>query len=130
MMPNDKPSCGHNWYLPFIAACMAFIFSGTALGANNSYLDALEAEAAAAPTETQQAPEKAVSETEAKSLINKLPEGLTQTDLEGLLKDGFYGSYMFYNKLTSAQKETVYKQYQGDPTLKGVRDKIMELLKR
>ena len=129
-MPNDKPSSGYNRYLPFIAACMAFVFSGTALAVNQGYLDALEAEAGAAPVETQQAPEKAVSTTEAKSLINKLPEGLSQQDLEGLLKDGFYGSYMFYNKLTSAQKETVYKQYQGDPTIKGVRDKIMELLKR
>lgn len=135
MMPKYRLFSRYGRCLPIVAAaCMALYFSGAAQAVNKSYLDALEAEAQSgapvAPSGAGQETGMAVPAKKAKTLINKLPEGLSQADMEVLLKDGFYGSYMFYNKLDNTQKETVYKEYQANPSIKGVRDKIMELLKR
>jgi hypothetical protein len=40
-----------------------------------------------------------------------LPSGLTQDEFASLLKQHFYGTFVFYRKLTSIDKQTVYYHY-------------------
>ena len=61
-----------------------------------------------------------------------IPSGLAKEDFESVLKKNFYGTYLFFKKLDSTDKDTVYYRYskQQEPDLENVRNNIMTLLKR
>lgn len=59
------------------------------------------------------------------------PQGLTQDEFEELLKQNFYGSYVFFRKLNSIDQQTVYFNYkQASPAfLDSIRQEILDHLK-
>lgn len=59
-----------------------------------------------------------------------LPPNLSRPQFEEALKKNFFGTYMFYSKLGEADRETVYKEYQGNNQISNIRDKTMQLLKK
>lgn len=61
-----------------------------------------------------------------------IPSGLAKEDFESVLKKNFYGTYVFFKKLNSTDKDTVYYRYSKEqkPDLENVRNNIMTLLKR
>ena len=63
---------------------------------------------------------------------DNLPHGLEREQFESILQENFYGTYLFFNKLNSADKQTVYYRYsKAESTdLENVRKNILELLKR
>jgi hypothetical protein len=62
---------------------------------------------------------------------DEIPSGLTQDEFVGLLKQNFYGSYIFFTKLNSIDQQTVYYHYtKASPAyLESIRQDILELLK-
>jgi len=46
---------------------------------------------------------------------NILPTGLAQNEFTGLLKQQFYGTFVFYHKLNSNDRQTVYYHYSKSP---------------
>ncbi len=61
-----------------------------------------------------------------------LPKGLEQQEFESLLEENFFGTYAFFNKLNTTDKNTVYYRYSKaeKPGLENVRKNVMSLLKR
>lgn len=60
-----------------------------------------------------------------------LPPGLSQDEFVALLKQNFYGSFVFFTKLNSIDQQTVYYHYtKASPAyLEPIRQDILELLK-
>ena len=60
-----------------------------------------------------------------------MPPGLSHDEFVGLLKENFYGSYVFYQKLDSNDQQTVYYHYsESKPAyLDAIRQDILDLLK-
>lgn len=63
---------------------------------------------------------------------DNLPKGLQREEFELVLEENFYGTFMFFKKLNSADKQTVYYRYTkaDSKDLENVRKNILELLKR
>ena len=63
---------------------------------------------------------------------DNLPKGLKREEFESVLQDNFYGTFLFFKKLNSADKQTVYYRYtKAESTnLENVRKNILDLLKR
>ncbi len=61
-----------------------------------------------------------------------LPSGLAQDELATLLKQNFYGTFVFYRKLNSNDQKTVYYHYSKSPKpdLDVIRKDILDLLKQ
>jgi len=61
-----------------------------------------------------------------------LPAGLAQDEFASLLKQHFYGTFVFYRKLNSVDQETVYYHYTKASTaeLDSIRQDILSLLKK
>jgi len=61
-----------------------------------------------------------------------LPKGLAQHEFETFLQKYYYGTYVFFKKLSSTDKDTVYYRYsKADiPGLANVRQNVMSLLKQ
>lgn len=61
-----------------------------------------------------------------------LPPGLAQDEFATILKDNFYGSFVFYRKLNSNDQKTVYYRYtQASPAhLDAIRKDILDHLKK
>lgn len=61
-----------------------------------------------------------------------LPTGLGQEALEAFLHKYYFGTYVFFKKLNSADKNTVYYRYSKDdtPSIDNVRQNVMTLLKQ
>jgi hypothetical protein len=96
--------------------------------ADTSYLQELEAEAAATeegssdgaasatdPTWTEQQP---VSNAES------IEAGLTRARFEEALKSRFYGSYLFYSTLSDSKQGVVYEEYQNNNSIEHLREVI------
>ena len=60
-----------------------------------------------------------------------LPPGLAQDEFTTLLKQNFYGSFAFFNKLNSIDQQTVYLHYtKASPAhLEAIRQDILDHLK-
>ena len=60
------------------------------------------------------------------------PTGLAQDAFEAFLHQYYYGTYIFFRKLDSADKDTVYYRYskQAAPNIDNVRQNVMTLLKQ
>jgi len=63
---------------------------------------------------------------------DKLPPGLAQDEFATLLKQNFYGTFVFYRKLNSVDQRTVYYHYtKSSPAkLDSIRDDILNHLKK
>jgi hypothetical protein len=61
-----------------------------------------------------------------------LPPGLAQDELATLLKQNFYGTFVFYRKLNSVDQKTVYYHYSKASTaeLDSIRQDILNHLKK
>jgi len=61
-----------------------------------------------------------------------LPIGLAQDEFATLLKQEFYGTFVFYRKLNSVDQSTVYYHYSKSSTaaLDAIRDDILSHLKK
>ena len=61
-----------------------------------------------------------------------LPNGLAQGEFEKFLQKNFYGTYVFFKKLNSIDKNTVYYRYsiEEKPNLEDVRQNVLTLLKQ
>ena len=61
-----------------------------------------------------------------------LPSGLAQDEFATLLKQHFYGSFVFYRKLNSIDQQTVYYHYTKSLSadLDSIRQDILDHLKR
>ena len=61
-----------------------------------------------------------------------LPSGLGMEQFEAFLQQYFYGTYVFFNKLNTTDKNTVYYRYSQaeQPDLENVRKNVMALLKQ
>ncbi len=63
---------------------------------------------------------------------DSFPVAMQYDEFETMLQDNFYGTYMFYKKLNSADRQTVYYRYTKAEvaSLENVRKNILDLLKR
>ena len=61
-----------------------------------------------------------------------LPQGLAQDEFATLLKQNFYGTFVFYRKLNSVDKQTVYYHYStvSSAELDSIRQDILNHLKK
>lgn len=59
-----------------------------------------------------------------------LTAGLTRPQFEQVLKNSYIGSYLFYKRLSEAQKARVYQFYQTNPDPVHVRNQILQASKR
>jgi hypothetical protein len=76
--------------------------------------------------------ENTVIEWNGKIQGENLPNGLAQGEFEKFLQNNFYGTYVFFKKLNSIDKNTVYYRYsiEEKPNLQNVRQNVLTLLKQ
>ncbi len=132
--------------------CMTvFLFSMKAVATDDAYLKMLEGEAAdvqldrsgqlkdnepvadsSSPDSSSQGITKKNWTWEGDLEGDVLPPGLAQDEFASLLKQNFYGSFVFYRKLNSLDQETVYYHYtKASPAnLDDIRQDILDHLKR
>lgn len=112
--------------LALLAACC--LLPGQLLASSANYLNALEAEAdnisATETTPNQPTTDTATSAAPAVPAGEILPAGLSQADFEETLKSSYFGSYIFYSKLSDGGKTSVYKEYQKNGSINHLREVI------
>lgn len=61
-----------------------------------------------------------------------LPSGLAQNEFAALLEQNFYGTFVFYRKLSSIDRQTVHYHYskKQKAELDSIRQEILDLLKK
>lgn len=61
-----------------------------------------------------------------------IPAGLLEEEFVDLLRHNFYGTFVFYNRLDSADRQTVFYRYNKTetPNLEEIRAGIMDLLRK
>lgn len=109
---------------------------------NNEYLNSLRNEAAGLKLDGGTAADLNNAETappssfgigplsdEHAGAIQELNSGLTLKQFETLLQHNYMGSYLFFKRLSEAQKNEVFEFYQRNPDPKRVRQKILEVNK-
>jgi len=105
----------------------ALLWAAPSLAAESDYLRALEQEAAGEPVV-----ESPATNVSAPSFFDmpvgdvELDPGLSKEEFEARLKSDFYGSYVFYSRLSAAARARVYADYQNSPDggIEVVRDAI------
>ena len=55
---------------------------------------------------------------------------MSRQNFEKLLGKQYYGSFLFYNRLSEQSKQTAYDKYQQTGDMKATRDTIMKLFSR
>jgi hypothetical protein len=58
-----------------------------------------------------------------------LPDGLNQNAFEESLENQFYGTYVFYAKLSADGRQVVYDSYLADPHIASVRAATLDMLR-
>lgn len=58
-----------------------------------------------------------------------LPNGLGQDEFEQSLENQFYGTYVFYAKLSAEGRQVVYESYLADPHIASVRAATLDMLR-
>jgi hypothetical protein len=134
-------------FLSTILFFAAFLNSFQVMATDDAYLKMLEGEAEDSTLDqsVQIHDQKVVEIKSAKESLNKtnwtwegdlegdiLPPGLAQDEFTSLLKQNFYGTFVFYRKLSSIDKQTVHYHYSKSQKaeLDAVRKEILDLLKR
>ena len=114
----------------------------TARAEGDAYLKMLEGEAASLQLdqsgqlqkqENQQIQVRQVFEWKGQvKQQDAVPKGLEREQFEKYLQENFYGTYVFYNKLNTTDRDTVYYRYSKaeKPDLENVRKNVMMLLKQ
>jgi len=98
--------------------------------AEDDYLKALQQEAArtsqSAELKKEARPEPRPATSRSQFLDGELPPGLDMDAFEEALKSGFFGSYMFYQRLLEPAREAVHAEYLENPEggIDTVRDAI------
>ncbi|MCW8919789.1 MAG: hypothetical protein OQL08_13365 [Gammaproteobacteria bacterium] len=88
-----------------------------------SYLADLEAEAGS--TDVQAGEESELNWSHKKQgLSDGLQSGLTHEEFEQSLRDNYYGSFLFYEKLSPWNKKQVYKTYVESNDVEKIRREI------
>lgn len=111
-----------------MSALFIVLALNTPLQAADSYLEALDAEAKSVDspaTTTTTTPSNPDWSPDQHSISGHLKSGLSQVQFEEELKAGYFGSYLFYSKLRSQDKEAVYQEYLKDNDI----EKLRELIK-
>jgi hypothetical protein len=104
--------------------------------AASSYLQQLEAEAAATDNSTakpavHESPAGRANWSPQQALLGeKLETGLTIGQFEESLKQRFYGSYLFYSALNDTKQQAVYQEYQKDNNIEHLREVIKAQMTR
>jgi hypothetical protein len=111
-------------------ACVWLLFgllASPATFAADSYLQQLEAEAAATDNTPQPVSPPAQrpnwSQQQA-TAGEKLDSGLSMRQFEESLKHHFYGSYLFYSALNNKKQKVVYQEYQKNGDIEHLRNVI------
>jgi len=89
----------------------------------SSYLSELEAEARSTNVDTENSSVTSKSPSN-EGLAQGLPQGLTQEQFEQYLKQNYYGSYLFFAKLSEWNKRKVYDTYLESNDIEQVRNEI------
>ncbi len=115
-------------------ACVALATALPVLAQEDPYVKALQDAAkaqagGAAPARPADTPSQGWNAGN-QEMGGALPPQLTRPQFEDALQKSFFGTYMFYSKLGEADKESVYKEYQGNNQISRIRDKTMQLLKK
>lgn len=122
-----------------------FLFSMQAAASDDAYLKMLEGEAEDLKLDQSGQLKQAepvnesvntVSETDWKwegdLTADTMPEGLAQDEFSSVLKQNFYGTFVFFRKLNSVDQQTVFYHYSKstNPDLDSIREHILSLLKK
>ncbi len=134
-------------FLSTILFFAAFLNSFQVMATDDAYLKMLEGEAEDSTLDQsgQLHEQEVVKVKSAKESIKKtnwtwegnlegdiLPPGLAQDEFTSLLEQNFYGTFVFYRKLSSIDRQTVHYHYSKNQKaeLDAVRKEILDLLKR
>ena len=128
----------------FVATLLAW--SSTVVASDDAYLKMLEGEAEDLQLDQSgQLKSKAPVKNSSSDTVNEtdwkwegdlsadsMPKGLEQDKFSSVLKQNFYGTFVFYRKLNSVDQQTVYYHYSksADPNLDSIRQHILSLLKK
>lgn len=128
----------------FVATLLAW--SSTVVASDDAYLKMLEGEAEDLQLDQSgqlkddasvtSSSSDTVNETEWKwegdLSADSMPKGLEQDKFSTVLKQNFYGTFVFYRKLNSVDQQTVYYHYSksANPDLDSIRQHILSLLKK
>ena len=128
-----------------LSCVAALLISLNAVAADDDYLQMLEDEAKELEVDksgqleiTEQADKASIGglikenwKSDDVLINNALPSGLVQDEFVALLKQNFYGSYVFFSKLNSIDQQTVYYHYtKATPAyLDSIRQDILDHLK-
>ncbi len=123
-----KPKCFNGGVFQLLkpALLLITILMSTTASAASSYLQELEAEAAATDNDTSK---KGTETKPAWSQQNAgthetIEKGLTKPQFEEALKAHFYGSYLFYSTLADSKQKIVYGEYQKNNDIEHLREVI------
>lgn len=125
--------------LRVVVGLATMVLAGMTHAADDAYLKALQAEAqtvSGKPGEEKAEPAAPANVTKKGWALSdqiiggELPKELSQQDFEATLENSFYGTFMFYSKLNTADKVDVYQEYQRKGTIENIRNKVMSLLKK
>ena len=109
--------------------------------ADDAYLKMLEGEAASVELDqigqlqeeqTKDSPASAFEWSGGELEADSLPKGLDMEQFEMFLQKNFYGTYVFFKKLNTTDKNTVFYRYSQaeQPDLENVRQNVMSLHKQ
>jgi len=123
----------------FIAGLMFAVM--TARAADDAYMEMLEAETAdlkldqsgqLKEEEKNRGPTNKAFEWNGELQGENIPKDLGKEQFEAFLQKNFYGTYMFFNRLNTTDKNTIYYRYSqaAKPDLENVRQNVMALLKQ
>ena len=88
----------------------------------DSYLSDLEAEANS--TDVQVEEETETWSHRKQGLSESFRENMTHEEFEQSLRDNYYGSFIFYEKLSKWNKKKVFKTYQATNDIEQIRNEI------
>lgn len=139
MVNQDDMQLINRLFICVVMLCM--LVSTPALAADDAYLKMLNGEAEELELDQSgQLKQEEQKSTHIKQSdmwggelqSDEIPKGLSPEEFESVLKQNFYGTYMFFNKLDSADKQTVFYRYSkaGTPDTEVIRQSIMDLLRR
>ena len=123
-----------------------FTWSSSVAASDDAYLKMLEGEAEdlqldqSGQLKNEPSVENSSSDTvnetdwkwEGDLLADSLPKDMAQDEFAAVLKQNFYGTFVFFRKLNSVDQQTVYYHYSksDNPNLDSIREHILSLLKK
>ncbi len=109
--------------LPTIKAALSLSLLGFSCMVQADYLSELEAEAKSTGTQAEQ-PDASAWTPDKQGIASGLRKGMTHEEFEKSLHDNYYGSFLFYDKLSQWNKKQVFDVYQKSNDIEQVRNEI------